>query len=92
MRFDCRKFIKYVDTMSKAENDREIDMKDNASSMSKLLRIYIDTKNANSSFFDLIKLCQRIRSISMRKDQIFSTLFVFFDRVFALQNRDVMTA
>ena len=27
MQFDCRKFIKYVDEMRKAEDDREIDMK-----------------------------------------------------------------
>ena len=72
---------------AKTENDREIDKKDNATNASKLLRTYIDAKNANSNFFDLTKICQRIRSISMRKDQIFSTLFVLFDRVSALQNR-----
>ena len=71
-------------------NDQEIDEKDNASSASRLLRAYIDVKNANSSFFDVTKICQRIRSISMRKDQIFSTLFVLLDRVFALQDRDVI--
>ena len=59
----------------------------------------IDAMSAKSSFFDLTEFCQRIRSINMRKSQIFSTLFVlsdrvfvFFDRVSALQNRDVMTA
>ena len=47
----------------------------------------IDAKSANFNFFDLIKICQKIKSINMRKNQIFSTLFVFFDRVFALQNQ-----
>ena len=56
----------------------------------KFLRAYIDAKNANSSFSILIKTCQKIRSISMRKDSIFSTLFVLFDRIFALRNRDVI--
>ena len=89
MRFDCRKFIKYVDAMSKAEDDREIDKKNNASNANRLLRTYIDAKNANSNFSDLTKICQRIKSISMRKDQIFSTLFVSLDRVSALQDRDM---
>ena len=59
--------------------------------------MYIDAKSADSNFSDLTKICQRIKSISMRKNQISSTLFVFLDRVFvfdrvsALQNRDVMT-
>ena len=59
----------------------------------------IDAMSAESSFFDMTKLCQKIKSISMRKNQIFSTLFVFFDRVFvffdrvfALQNRNVIIA
>ena len=47
----------------------------------------IDAKNANSNFSDLIKICQKIKSISMRKNQIFSTLFVFLNRISALQNR-----
>ena len=68
-------------------NDREIDKKNNASNARHALRTYIDAKNAKSNFFDLIKICQKIKSINMRKNQIFSTLFVFFDRVFALQNR-----
>ena len=81
MQFDCRKFIRYVDEMRKAENDREIDMRNDASNASKLLRAYIDAKSAKSSFSDLTKICQRIRSISMRKSQIFSALFVLLDRV-----------
>ena len=80
MRFDCRKFIKYVNNVSQTKNDREIDKKDNASNASKFLRTYIDAKSANSNFSDLTKICQRIKSINMRKNQIFS---VFFDRVFA---------
>ena len=56
----------------------------------KLLRTYIDTKNAYSSFSILIKICQRIKSINMRKNSIFSTLFVFFDRTLALRNQDVI--
>ena len=87
MRFDCRKFIRYVDAMSKAEDDREIDKEDNASNARHALRAYIDAKSAESNFSDLTKFCQRIRSISMRKDQIFSTLFVLLDRVFILQDR-----
>ena len=48
----------------------------------------IDAKNAESNFSDLTKFCQRIRSISMRKDQISSALIVLLlDRVLALQNR-----
>ena len=86
MYFDCRKFIKFVNDV---KDDREIDKKNSASNASKLLRTYIDAKSANSSFSDLTKICQKIRSISMRKNQIFS---VFFDRVFALQNRVVMIA
>ena len=87
MQFDDRKFIKYVDAMRKTENDREIDKKNNASNANKLLRTYIDATSANSSFSDLTKFCQRIESINMRKNQIFSALFVFLDRIFALQNR-----
>ena len=68
-------------------NDREIDKKESASNARHALRTYIDAKNAESSFSDLTKICQRIRSISMRKDQIFSALFVFLDRVSALQDR-----
>ena len=68
-------------------DDREIDKKKNASNARHALRTYIDAKNAESSFSDLTKICQRIRSISMRKDQIFSALFVFLDRVSALQDR-----
>ena len=68
-------------------NDREIDKKNNASNARHALRTYIDAKNAKSSFSDLTKICQKIKSISMRKNQIFSTLFVFLDRVSALQNR-----
>ena len=79
MQFDCKKFIKYVDAISKTEND--------ASNANRFLRTYNDAKNANSNFFDLIKICQKIKSINMRKNQIFSTLFVFFDRISALQNR-----
>ena len=52
----------------------------------------IDAKNAESNFSDLTKICQRIRSISMRKDSLFSTLFVLLDRTLALRDRDVMTA
>ena len=70
--------------MSKAENNRKIDKKDNASNANRFLRAYIDAKNANSNFFDLTKICQKIKSISMRKNQIFSILF---DRVSALQSR-----
>ena len=96
MQFDCKNFIKYVDTMSKAENDRKIDEKNNASSASRFLRAYIDAKSANSNFSDLTKICQKIRSISRRKNQIFSILLVrilvLLDRVSALQNRNVMIA
>ena len=70
-------------------NDREIDKKNNVSNARHALRTYIDAKNAKSNFFDLIKICQKIKSISMRKNQIF---LVFFDRVFVLQNRNVMIA
>ena len=56
----------------------------------KFLRIYIDTKNANSNFSILIKICQKIKSINMRKNSIFSTLFVFFDRIFVLRNKNVI--
>ena len=75
--------------MRKIENNRKIDKKNDASNANKFLRTYIDAKNANSNFFDLIKICQRIKSINMRKNQIFSTLFVFLDRIFILQNRNV---
>ena len=47
----------------------------------------IDVKNANSNFSILIKFCQKIKSINMRKNQIFSTLFVFLDRVFVFLDR-----
>ena len=57
--------------MRQTKKDREMNKKENAS----------NAKNAKSSFFDLIKFCQRIKSINMRKDQIFSTLFVFLDRI-----------
>ena len=79
MWFDCKNFDKYVNDM---KNNRKIDEKNNASNANKFLRTYIDAKNANSNFFDLIKICQKIKSINMRKNQIFSTLFVFLDRVF----------
>ena len=58
-------------------------------------KTYIDAKNANSNFSDLIKFCQKIKSINMRKNQIFSIfdrVFVFLDRVSVLQNRNVMIA
>ena len=55
--------------------------------MHRMRRTCIDAKNANSNFSDLTKFCQKIKSINMRKNQIFSILFVFLDRVFALQNR-----
>ena len=70
-------------------DDREIDKKGSASNARHALRAYIDAKRAESSFSDLTKICQRIRSISMRKDQIFSVLL---DRVSALQDRDVIIA
>ena len=60
--------------------------------MHRMRRACIDAKNAKSNFSDLTKICQRIKSINMRKNQIFSTLFVLFDRVLVLQNRDVMIA
>ena len=66
-------------------NDRKIDKKNNASNARHALRTYIDAKNAKSNFFDLTKICQKIKSINMRKNQIF---FVFFDRIFALQNQN----
>ena len=48
----------------------------------------IDAKSAKSNFIDLTKFCQRIKSISMRKDQISSALIVLLlDRVLALQDR-----
>ena len=55
----------------------------------KFLRTYIDAMNANSNFSILIKICQRIKSINMRKDSIFS---IFFDRILVLRNRNVMIA
>ena len=64
--------------------------------MHRMRRACIDAKNAKSNFSDLIKICQKIKSINMRKNQIFSTLFVFldrifvFDRFFVLQNRNVI--
>ena len=57
--------------------------------MHRMRRTCIDAKNAKSNFSDLTKICQKIKSISMRKDQIFS---IFFYRIFALQNRIVMIA
>ena len=91
MQIDCRKFIEYVSDVKQTEDDREIDKKDNASNARHALRTYIDAKSAKSSFFDLTKLCQRTRSISMRKNQISSTLIVLLlDRVLALQDRDVI--
>ena len=68
-------------------NDRKIDKKENASNARHALRTYIDAKRAKSNFSDLTKTCQKIKSISMRKDQIFSVLL---DRISALQNRDVI--
>ena len=89
MQFDCKMFIKYVNDMKQTKNDRKFNKKVDAS----------NATNANSNFSDLIKFCQKIKSISMRKNQIFSALFVFldrvfvfFDRVFALQNRNVIIA
>ena len=74
-------------------DDREIDKKDSASNARHALRTYIDARNANSSFSDLTKICQKIKSINMRKDQISSALIVFLlDRISALQDRDVITA
>ena len=74
----------------------EKSIKKNASNARHALRAYIDAKRAESSFSDLTKICQRIKSISMRKNQIFSVLFdrvlVLLDRVSALQNRDVIIA
>ena len=70
--------------MSKIKNDREMNKKNNTSNANRFLQTYINAKNANSNFFDLIKICQNIKSINMRKNQIFS---VFFDRVSVLQNR-----
>ena len=78
MRFDCKKFIKYVNNVNQTKDDREIDKKNNASNANKFLRTYIDAKNANSNFSDLTKICQKIKSINMRKNQIFS---VFLDRI-----------
>ena len=52
--------------------------KNNASNANKFLRTYIDAKNANSNFFDLIKICQKIKSINMRKNQIFSIFLIEF--------------
>ena len=82
-------------------NDRKIDKKNNASNARHALRTYIDAKNAKSNFFDLIKFCQKIKSINMRKNQIFSILFVFFYRIFEFsfykivfvsQNRNIIIA
>ena len=56
----------------------------------RFLRAYIDAKNAYSNFSILTKICQRIKSISMRKDSIFSTLFVFLDRILVLRNQNVI--
>ena len=76
MQFNCKKFIKYVNAIWNAENNREIDKK----------KVY-RCKKCKIEFFDLIKICQKNKSINIRKNQIFSTLFVFFDRVSVLQNR-----
>ena len=70
--------------------DQEIDEKGNASSAGRLLRAYTDAKSADSSFSDVTRTCQRIRSISMRKGQISPALFVLLDRVLALQGRGVI--
>ena len=82
--------------MRKTVDDREIDRKDNASNANKFLRADINAKNADSNFSDLTKICQKIESINMRKNQISSVLFdrilVFFDRVSALQDRNVIIA
>ena len=56
----------------------------------RMRRACIDAKNAKLNFSDLTKICRRIKSISMRKNQTFSTLFVFLDRVLVLQNRNVI--
>ena len=57
--------------------------------MHRMRRTCIDAKNTKSNFSDLIKICQKIKSINMRKNQIFSVLF---DRIFVLQNRNVIIA
>ena len=56
----------------------------------RLLRAYTDAKSADSSFSILTKLCQRIRSIGMRKGQISSALLGVLDRTLALQGRGVI--
>ena len=93
MRFDCRKFIRYVNDVGQTGDDREIDKEDSASNARHALRAYIDAKSAESSFSDLTKPCQRTGPISMRKGQISPALIVLLlDRVLALQGRGVMTA
>ena len=91
MWFDCRRSRRCVMRWERREMIEKSIRKIMHRMRDRLLRTYIDAKSANSSFSILTKICQRIRSISMRKDSIFSALFVLFDRTLALWNRDVMT-
>ena len=87
MRFGCRMSIRYANDVGQTGDGREIDKEGSASNAGRLLRAYTDAKSADSSFSDLTKPCQRIRSISMRKGQISPVLL---DRVPALQGRGVI--
>ena len=84
IRYLCNLTVKSSSNMSMRCETLKMIEKSIRKMMHRMRRACIDAKNAKSSFSDLTKICQRIRSISMRKDQIFSVLF---DRVSALQNR-----
>ena len=68
MQFDRNKFKRYVDRMRKTRNDWELIR--SASNAQRILRAYIDAKNANSNFSILTKLCRRIKSINITKQSI----------------------
>ena len=90
MWFDCRRFRRLSTKWEKWKMIEKSIRKEMHRMRDRLLRAYIDAMSANSSVSILTKICQRIKSISMRKDSIFSTLFVLLDRTLALRDRNVI--
>ena len=71
MRFDCKKFIKYVEYVKQTENDREIDKKKNVSMQKMQIRIFLIWLRFIRKSNQLI--CEKIRYF-----QFFLIEFLFF--------------
>ena len=76
--FICNLIVKNLQNVSTKWKKWKMIEKSIKKIMHRMRETCIDTKCVNSNFSDLIKFCRKNKSINMRKNQIFSTLIVFF--------------